>query len=91
MFANNLIGLSSIELTEPNPPEKEGHEYGYAMFEQLVDIQIDSSKHTYITHADICNITATIDNTEIHLSISTKVIIDRPKWWPFLYYYIEVN
>ena len=38
MFANALLRLISPQLTEPNPPDKEGYDYGYAMFKPLPDI-----------------------------------------------------
>ena len=65
-----------LELTETNPPEKDGYEYGYAIIEPLPDIHKYSSKHTHISPIDISNINTTngsnvqnenVDNNEIHL------------------------
>ena len=36
--------LINLELAELNLSEKEGYEYGCAMFEQLPDIYVDTSK-----------------------------------------------
>ena len=54
-----LSRLIYLELTEPNPSEKEGNKYGYAMFEQLPDIHVDSSTHNPVPPIDISNINAT--------------------------------
>ena len=35
-----------MDLAEPNMPEKEDHEYRYAIFEPLPDINITSNKTT---------------------------------------------
>ena len=32
MLGDTLYRLINLELTEPNPLEKEGYEYGYAIF-----------------------------------------------------------
>ena len=39
-----LSKLFDLEFTEPNSPGKEGCMYGYAIFEQLPDIYVDSIK-----------------------------------------------
>ena len=45
---------------EPNSPEKEGYIYGYAMFEQLSDVYVDSSKHETAPSVEVANINTTI-------------------------------
>ena len=55
------IILVNLELTEMNPPEKEGYEYRYAMFEQLPYIYVDSSKHKPVLAINVSNIDATRD------------------------------
>ena len=63
--------------------EKEGYEYGYAMFEQLPDIYVDSSKHKPVLAVDVSNISITITKQEFskdkenQLSLSTKELIDE--------------
>ena len=39
-----LSRLINFEFTESNPPEKEGYEYGYALFEHMPDIHFNSGK-----------------------------------------------
>ena len=39
-IADTLSRLINLDLTEPNPPEIEGHQYGYAIFEPLPEIHI---------------------------------------------------
>ena len=46
----------------PTHLKTEGYEYGYAMFEPLPDIHLDSSKHTPILHVGISSITATSES-----------------------------
>ena len=53
--------MINLELTEPNPPTKEGYQYGYAMFEWLPDIYVDSSKHKTVQPLDVSSINATSD------------------------------
>ena len=48
--------LIDLDLTEPNPPEMEGHEYGYAIFEPLQEINISNKS----THISFLTITSTI-------------------------------
>ena len=40
-------------MMEPISPEKEGYEYGYAMYKQLPDINVDSSKQELVLSACI--------------------------------------
>ena len=51
--------LINLELTEPNPAEKEGYEYGYAMFEHLPDVYVNSRKHEPVPCVGISNVDAT--------------------------------
>ena len=51
-----------FELTKPILPEKEGYEYGYAMFEQLPDIYVNGSKHEPAPSVDVSNINIIIIN-----------------------------
>ena len=46
MLADTLSKLIDFDLAEPNPPEKEGHEYSYASYDLLPGIHVGSSKHT---------------------------------------------
>ena len=55
MIADTLSRLINIELTEPNHPQKEGHEYGYALLEPLQDKHVDNSKHIPILLIGISN------------------------------------
>ena len=58
-LAYTLSRLINLELTEFNQPEREANEYGYAMFEQLLDIQLNSSKHKPVPPIHISNVNAT--------------------------------
>ena len=83
-LADTLSRLLDLELTEPHSPEKEGYkyEYGYAMFEQLLDIYHDSSKYEPALSVDVLNIDVTVRKDEnkkdkaIKLSLITKELID---------------
>ena len=55
-LAKTLFRLINLELTELNSPEKEGYEYGYAIFEQLPDIYVDCSKCTSAPPENISNL-----------------------------------
>ena len=43
-LADTLSRLIDLNLTELNSPEMEGHNYGYATFELLPDINVSGSK-----------------------------------------------
>ena len=58
---DTLSRLINLELTESNAPEKEGYEYGYAMFEQLLDDHVDSIKHEPVPPINISSISAKSD------------------------------
>ena len=63
MLADTLISqLISLQLIKPKPPETEGYKSGYAMFEPLQDIHVDSSKHTPMPPMGISSNNATINN-----------------------------
>ena len=65
---------------EPNLREKEGHEYGYAMLEQLLEIYIDSNKHEPNISVNISNINTTIikeENSENKEYLQKKLL----KWY----------
>ena len=79
MLANTLSRLIDHQLTEPKPPEKEGHEYGYVLLEWLPDIHVGSSKHTPLPPVIITNINGTndsnaenVENIEIHFSLNSE-------------------
>ena len=83
--ADTLYILITVELNEPNPPEKDVYEHGYAMFEQVLNIHVDSSKHNPVPPVGISNINATNDNIvqnkdiqdiKTLLSPSTRDLID---------------
>ena len=40
--------VNKLKLTEPNPPQKEGSEYVYALFEPFEDMHVDNAKHNSI-------------------------------------------
>ena len=44
MLADTLSRLYDLDLTKPTPPEMEGHEYGYTIFELLPDINVSNGK-----------------------------------------------
>ena len=76
-----LSKLTNHQIIEPNPPEKEGYEYGYAMYEPLPDVHVNSSKHTPIPPAGISYINTknernvqnkNAERTEIHLSLNSR-------------------
>ena len=52
-LATTLSRLIDGELTEPNVPGKESYEYGHAMFVQLPDIYVDSSRDKPVTHVNV--------------------------------------
>ena len=41
-LADTPLRLTDVNLTEPKPPETEGHEYGYAIFKLLSNINISA-------------------------------------------------
>ena len=47
-----------MDLTELNLPEKEGHDYGYSVFELLPDINISSNRSTPVPVATITSMNA---------------------------------
>ena len=100
MLADTLSRLMNLEITEPSILENEGHEYGYALFEQLPDIHVSSSKHNPVQPVNISNINATNENvvqnkdnenTEIHLSLSTEELIDGQNNDTFCVAIIQLN
>ena len=84
-LADTVSVLINLDLTELNSPE--GYEYGYAVFEQLPDIYVDSSKHEPVlpVNVNVSNIFATIikeessKNIEIKLSLSPQELSDEQK------------
>ena len=44
ILADALSMLVNLELTDLNPPEKGGYEYGYVMSEPLPDMHVDNCK-----------------------------------------------
>ena len=50
---------------EPNLPEKEGSKYGYAVFKQIPDIYVDSSRHEPALAVDESNTDVTIMKRKI--------------------------
>ena len=56
-FEDTLPKLSDLNLTEPYTSEMEGHEYGYAIFELLPDINI-SNKSIHISSLTVTCIEA---------------------------------
>ena len=84
-LADTLSRLTHLESTELNLTEKEGYEYGYAMFEQLPDVYVDSSKYESALCVDVSNIDDTNDtimkmecneDTESQLWLSTEQLTD---------------
>ena len=67
---------------EPNLPEQEGYEYGYAYVWTATDTYADSSKCEPVLSVEALNINATImkeeddEDKEIQLSLNTKELID---------------
>ena len=52
--------IPCLELTELKLPEKEAYKYGHAMFEQLPDIYVDSSKHKQAPSINVLHLSATV-------------------------------
>ena len=85
MLADTLSRLTDLELTEASPPEKEGNDYGYALFKPLPEIHFDSGKHSTLPPITITIINTinnnklqkeSVENTEIYLSLSTEMLTD---------------
>ena len=61
---------------------KEGYEYGFATFEELPNIYVESSEHIPAPSVDVSKINATImkedndEDKEVELSLSIKELID---------------
>ena len=75
-FIDSLLRFIDLVLTEPNPPEMEGHEYGCAIFEPLPDITI-RNKGTPIPSETVVNIkTSNRDNAMVDQTIN---VCDKPQ------------
>ena len=78
-----MFRLIDLELRDPNIPGKKGYEYGYAIFEQLPNIHVVSSKHYLALYVNVSDIDATTmkqensEDKEVQLSLSTKELIDE--------------
>ena len=81
--ADILSQLTNMDLTESNSPGNEGHEYGYAVFEPLLDINISSNKVSTVPAATITSMNAKnhkspeVNHSEVnklHLLLGKQVI-----------------
>ena len=81
---DTLSRLIGLELTEPNLPEKEGNDYGYAMSEHLPDIYDDRSTCEPAYSVDVSNVNATIMKEEM---MKTKKL----NFHSVKEYYVEVG
>ena len=87
---NTLSRLVDLDITELNLPEKEGYEYGCAIFEQLPGVYVDGSKHELTPWVDVSNINGTImkDTKKINCHLVQKNWL-IPEMMTF--YYVEVD
>ena len=81
----NLCALmwTDLNITQINLPEKEGHDYGYAVFEPLADINISSNKCTpgppvTVTSVDVKDDNyATVDHND-HAEVC--LLLSKANW-----------
>ena len=78
MVYRHSARLVDLKLTEPNPAEMEGHEYGYTIFEPLPDIDASSTKSTPVSSMTVTNKETNNhnDDVEIHFPLCSEKLMN---------------